>query len=448
MTNEGPLAKALAKPFTGDYEQMKKKRVVRVLISFSYTDYYLDDGKEKGLAAETMREFEQFLNQGVKNTKEKVRIALIPKARDELIPALLAGHGDIAAANLTITSDRKKLVEFSDPVLTGVRELIVTNAAGPKLSEIADLSGMEIHARKSSSYYTSLEAANKTLAEMGLNPIRIVAANEWLEDEDLLEMIDVGIIPAIVMDEHKAELWQRKFKHIRIHNNPALRKGAEVAWAFRKDSPELKAVVNSFVAKVRKGSKLGNIFARRYQSDIYEIVNPQTKKYTEHLRKLAALFEKYAKQYDLDPMLLAAQAFQESRFDNNARSSAGAVGIMQLLPSTALDKDVAIRNFRTVEGSIEAAAKYNRFIADQYFSDEAISEFNKILFVLASYNAGPNRVARVRKNAENPDVWFDHVEWQVARAAGIEPVKYVKNIYIYYLLFTKWDKYGRHKNAK
>ena len=144
---------------------------------------------------------------------------------------------------------------------------------------------------------------------------------------------------------------------------------------------------------------------------------------------------------------VGAQAFQESRFDNNARSSAGAVGIMQLLPSTALDKDVAIKNFRTVEGSIEAGAKYNRFIADQYFPDKELSELNKILFVLASYNAGPNRVARVRKDAENPDIWFDHVEWQVARVAGIEPVKYVKNIYIYYLLFTKWDKYGRRKTA-
>ena len=445
VKTEDPLVDAVAEPFTGDFLQMKKDRVVRVLISFSITDYYLDKGKEKGLTAEVMREFEKFLNRGIKKEAAKIEVVLIPAPRDQLLPALVAGHGDIAVANLTITPERLQSIEFSDPVLTGVSELVVTHVDQKELGELTDLAGMEIHARPSSSYYASLKKANEALVKQGLDPVKVVDADEWLEDEDLLEMVDAGIIPAIVMDDHKAKLWSNLFKNTRIHASPALREGGEIAWAFRKKSPQLKKVVNSFVATIRKGSMLGNIFAKRYRSDIYDIVNPRTKAYTDRLLKLIALFEKYGEKYDIDPMLLAAQAFQESRFDNKTKSHAGAVGIMQLLPSTARGKSVAIKNFRQLEGNIEAGAKYNRFLADRYFADESISDLDRILFVFASYNAGPNRVARLRKKAKNPNVWFGHVEWQVARAVGAEPVKYVKNIYVYYLLFAKIMEYERRK---
>ena len=448
LTGRGTLAEAIAEPFTGDYGQMKKGQLVRVLISFSLTDYYLDKGKEKGLTAEIMREFKKFINHGIKKETKKIEVVLIPVPRDQLIPGLVAGHGDIAVANLTITPERQERVDFSDPVRKGVREILVTHTDQPDRGELTDLAGMEIHARPSSSYYASLQKANEMLADKGLDPIKIVDANEWLEDEDLLEMVEAGIIPAIVMDDHKTRLWLKLFKNIKAHEGPTLREGGEIAWAFRKESPELKKVVNAFVAKVRKGSMLGNIFAKRYQSDIYNIVNPRTEDYTKRLYELVGLFEKYGEKYNIDPMLLAAQAFQESRFNNKAKSRAGAVGIMQLLPSTATDKNVAIKNYRQLEGNIEAGAKYMRFVADHYFADESIPDLDRILFVFAAYNAGPNRVVRVRKKAENPNAWFDHVEWQVARAAGSEPIKYVKNIYIYYLLFTKWTEYDRQKASK
>ena len=443
LTSANTLADYVKEPWFGDYLAMKKEKSVRVLIPYSITGYYLDRGREKGLTVEYMREFENSLNMGIRKEIDKVRIVLVPSKRDELISGLVNGHGDIAAANLTITPERLEKVDFSNPLRRGVRELVITRKDAPDINELADLAGMEIHVRESSSYFDSLVRANAELTQSGQSPITIVTVDERLEDEDLLEMVHTGIVPAIVMDEHKANLWLGLFDDTRSHDGFALRTGGEIGWAFRKQSPELKKVVNDFIATARVGTTLGNILNRRYYSDINRLINPKTDAYNKKLDELEKLFAKYGAKYNIDPMLLAAQAFQESRFNNNARSRAGAVGIMQLLPSTARDPNVNIRNFTQLENNIEAGAKYMRFVADRYFTDTDIPDLDRILFVFASYNAGPNRVARVRQKAKDPTIWFDNVEWEVARAAGAEPIKYVKNIYIYYLVFSKFREYDR-----
>lgn len=440
-----PLMEFAKHPRFGDYAAMKKRKMIRVLIPYSITNFYLDRGKEKGLSVEVMRAFENALNKGVEKETEKVRILLIPTRRDQLIPALLKGQGDIAAANLTITPERLEEVDFSDPILTGARELIITSKDERDLKDFKNLSGREIHVRKSSSYFASLVSLNSKFEKQGIEPITIVTVDERLEDEDLLEMVHTDIVPAIVMDEHKAKPWLKLFDNVELHDDFAVREGGEIAWAFRKDSPQLKTVINNFIATTKVGTLLGNILLKRYYSDINRMINPNRNAYQQKLDELRVLFREYGAKYDIDPMLLAAQAFQESRFDQNAKSRAGAVGIMQLLPSTANDKNIKIENIDRLENNIEAGAKYLRFIADRYFPDDAIPELNKILFAFASYNAGPKRVVSSRMKAEDPMIWFDSVEWEVARAAGAEPVKYVKNIYIYYLVFSKLEDEKKRK---
>jgi membrane-bound lytic murein transglycosylase MltF len=441
------LERAVTESFTGDYDEMKRDKVVRVLIPYSITDYYLENGKEKGLAAEYLHLFEDYLNAGVKKEAEKVRVVLLPTRRDELLSGLLDGTGDIVAADLTITPERLKLVDFSNPVRTKVHEVVVTKPDAADLKENKDLAGMEIHTRASSSYFESLALLNQRLEDMDLDPVEVTKLNEILEDEDLLEMVSADILPAIVIDEYKADLWLKVFKGLKVHREFALRENGEIAWAFRKNSPKLEKTVNTFIGKTKIGTKLGNILAGRYSKDATKIINPKAEAYQARLDELIALFEKFGAKYQIDPMLLAAQAFQESRLNNNAKSHVGAVGIMQVLPSTAMDKSVGIKNFRELEGNIEAGAKYNRFVADTYFDDPEISDLDQILFVLASYNAGPNRVARVRKKAEDPNTWFGQVEWQVAKAAGAEPIKYVKNIYIYYVVFSRLYEYDKQRKA-
>ena len=441
------LERAVTEPFLGDYDEMQRDQIVRVLIPYSVTDYYLENGQEKGLAAEYLRLFEEHLNKGVKKEADKVRVVLLPTRRDELLSALIDGIGDIAAADLTITETRRKDVDFSDPVRSNVREVVVTGLQHEEIGNEQALSGLEVHVRPSSSYFDSLGALNERLEGQGLEPVEIVSADEILEDEDLMEMVAAGIVPATIVDDYKADLWLPLFKDLQIHGDVALREEGQLAWAFRKNSPEIAKTLNAFVDQTKIGTKLGNILASRYSRDATKIVNPKAEAYQAKLDELVALFEKIGAKYEIDPMLLAAQAFQESRFNNNAKSRVGAVGIMQLLPSTATDKSVGIKNFRELEGNIEAGAKYNRYVADTYFNDPEIPELDRILFVLASYNAGPNRVARVRKKAEDPNSWFGEVEWQVLKAAGAEPIKYVKNIYIYYVVFSRIHAYDQQKKA-
>ncbi|WP_349359945.1 lytic transglycosylase F [Stappia sp.] len=442
-----PLLDVVQKPAFGDFSEMKKARTLRVLIPYSFTSFYLEEGQAKGLDAEYMREFEAFLNKGVRKEADRIRIVMIPTRRDDLLPRLTEGHGDLVSANLTITPERLETVAFSDPLQDNVREVLVTPADAADLASPDDLAGLEVHTRASSSYFESLTRVSAELEARDLAPLAIVPVDERLEDEDLLEMVATGIVPAIVMDEHKAKLWLGLYPELKLHADVALREGGAIGWAMRKDNPELARVVNDFLKTARQGTTLGNILLKRYYSDVNRLINPHQADYARKLLELDALFRTAGEKYRLDPLLLAAQAFQESRFDNSVRSKAGAVGIMQMLPSTARDPNVGIADITSVEANIEAGAKYMRFIADHHFPDADLEDVERILFALAGYNAGPNRVARVRPKAPDPNRWFNSVEWEVGRAAGAEPIRYVKNIYIYYTVFRGMQEAERLKKT-
>jgi membrane-bound lytic murein transglycosylase MltF len=151
------------------------------------------------------------------------------------------------------------------------------------------------------------------------------------------------------------------------------------------------------------------------------------------------LFERYGKQYQIDWLLLAAQAYQESGLDNNKKSAVGAVGIMQVMPATAKDPRVRVKNVHELDRNIEAGTKYLRLMMDDYYEGEPMTRLDKALFSLASYNAGPARVAKLRAEAGklqlDQNVWFDNVEIVAARRIGAETVTYVRNIYKYYLAY-------------
>ncbi len=437
--SDAPSAEA-DKPWFGDLSAMRKQGTVRVLIPYSITGYHLDRGREHGIYFAYMQAFERYLNHSVKRKADKTDVLIIPTSRDMLLDGLVEGRGDLAVAGLTVIPQRQKRVDFSDPVRADVTEVVVTVDSVPDLKDVLELSDWEIHVRKSSSHFESLTAINDRLKKAKKPLIDIVAVDEVVEDEDLLEMVHTGIAPAVVVDDYKGQLWTEEFSSIKLHTEAPVRKGADIAWAFRKQSPELAAEVNAFIKKEGPGKKYGTVPRRRYFSEIDRLDNPDTPKFRAGFEKYRPLFETYGKQYDIDPMLLAAQAFQESKFNPKARSRVGAVGLMQLMPRTARSRNVGIKNYRTAEGSIEAGAKYMRFLADHYFDDPEIDDLNRILLSFGAYNAGPSRVSRVRKKANDPTVWFYSVEWQVARAAGIQPIHYVKYIYIYHTIFSDMAK--------
>ena len=428
----------LHRVFRGDLDGMKERRIIRALVVYNQTNYFLDGGTQRGVTYEAMQAFEKQLNRG-RGASEQVHVIMVPVTRDELIPALLQGRGDLAAASLTITPERLAQMDFSLPVLEGVKEILVTGIAGPSLFSLDDLAGQQVWVTSVSSYYESLAALNEKLAARGLEPVVIRTAHGHLETEDLLEMANAGLIGITVADDYLAELWDQVYEHITLHPNLAIRNGGKIGWMFRKQSPKLKAAVDAFVKTHKKGTLYGNILFKRYLKSLRWVRNPLEQADMARFEATSEIFKKYADRYNFDWLMLAAQGYQESRLDQSARSPAGAIGVMQLLPNTAADPAVGIPNIHKRDPNIHAGIKYMRWIIDTYFSDAGVDKLNKTLFSFASYNAGPSRIARLRKKAAKEgldrNVWFRNVERVVAREVGRETVQYVSNIYKYWVAY-------------
>lgn len=426
-------------PYTGDLNILSEKRVLRVLVSADLGFYYIEKGQPRGIGAEQLYHFEKHL----KKRFPKLKVQVIPVPRDDLIPALVNGYGDLIVANLTVTPARESVIEFSHPILDNIDELIITNDDYPALVSPEDLSGKEVWVRASSSYFESIQELNKELTEDGQAPVLVQYLEETLQDYELVEMVKQGLVSATVLDSHKAYFWNKTFDDLNIHSGIPLRSGGQIAWAMRKGSPKLAEQVNAYIKTAKEGTLLGNVIYNKYLENTSWFDKALDPKNIDQLETLVSLFKKYADQYDFDFLMIAAQAFQESRLNQNKISPKGAVGIMQVLPSTARDKNVNIRNINNIDNNVHAGVKYLRFIRDRYFSDDAISEDDKVYLSLAAYNAGPGNISRMRRLAEkhgyDPNKWFGHVELMARRNISSEPVTYVANINRYYVIYKQLE---------
>jgi membrane-bound lytic murein transglycosylase MltF len=428
---------AIWRPWTGDYEGMVERRAIRVLVPYGGYQFYYDQGLPRGAVYELVQRFETFINEKLGRRNIKVYVVVIPVSRDELLPALSAGHADFVAADLTITDDRAAEFNFSRPLLSNINEVVVTGPAAPELDSMDALAGEEIVVRQSSSYYEHLRHLVVSLQEQGRRAPELKSADELFEAEDLLEILNAGMIGITVMDDYKARFWSGVFPKIVVREDLVINEGGSIAWATRKDSPELIEVINQFLREFGKGTLIGNDTFNRYLKDAARVRCAHSGQSTERIRDIASVFQNYGEQYDFDWLMLAAQGFQESGLRQDRRSPAGAVGIMQIKPSTAADRNVGIDDVSTIDKNVHAGAKYLRFLANRYFSDDDIDELNQWLLSLAAYNAGPAKVARLRREAQengyDANVWFNNVEIIAARKIGRETVTYVSNIFKYYV---------------
>ena len=309
----------------------------------------------------------------------------------------------------------------------------------PHLSSIEDLSGKEIYVRRSSSYYESLTRLNESFKNAGKPLVNIKPADEYLEDEDLLEMVNAGLIPMTVVDNYLAKFWSQIFKEISLYPHITLERGGKIAWMIRKNSPKLKEVINQLVKLKRKGTLFGNVLFKRYLQDTKWVRNSLADEDLKRFNSAAGYFKEYGKRYDFDWLAIASLAYQESRIDQSKLSPVGAVGVMQLLPSTAAGDPVNISNIEEIGNNIHAGSKYLRWIYENYFEKEDMDHLNKLFFTAASYNAGPVRIKQLRSEASkmgvDPDIWFRNVEVVAAKRIGRETVQYVSNIYKYYIVY-------------
>ncbi|MFZ6048963.1 transglycosylase SLT domain-containing protein [Pseudomonas sp. CR3202] len=428
--------------WTGDFKGMRERRLVRILVPYSKTFYAVDRGRQLGISYEIGRAFVDWLDKKypLKSKSLRWRVLFIPVARNELLPKLVAGVGDVSAGGLAITGTRLEAVDFSEPFAKGIREALVTGPGSQPLTKIEDLSGMEITVRPSSSYYEHLLALNEDFEKRGLAPVKIKPADENLESEDLLEMVNAGLIGATVIDRYIAEIWQSMLTQLVIHDAFYLRDDTEIAWAVRKGSPQLLKVLSEFAKGHKLGTAFGNALRNKYVKNSKALYAATSEEEFKRFTELVTFFEKHAGTYDFDYLMLMAQGYQESQLNQGARSQRGAVGVMQLLPSTAADPSVGIQDVdKSADRNIEAGTKYLRLLVSKYLDDPALTPQNRTLMAFAAYNAGPGNLRKFRRLAEksglDKNVWFGNVEHSAARIVGRETVDYVGNIYKYYVAY-------------
>ena len=325
-------------------------------------------------------------------------------------------------------------VDFASPTdYPATKELVVTGPKSPAISTTDDLSGKTVHVRKASSYYESLEALNGRFKKEGKPTVTMVLVPDALEDEDMMEMLNAGLLEAIVVDDWKAKMWRQILPKIKVNEQAAVREGGKIGWAIRKGSPMLESEILSFLKK----ESVVAVRLKQYMSRVKQINDPTATAEWKRFEETVALFEKYGQKYNFDPLMLAAQGYQESTLNQDAKSPVGAIGVMQVMPATGAELKVG--DIHKAEPNIHAGAKYMDQLMTRYFKDAKFDEQNRTLFAFASYNAGPGNISKCRKEAAkrglDPDKWFNNVEIVVAEKIGTETTTYVRNIYKYYVAY-------------
>jgi membrane-bound lytic murein transglycosylase MltF len=433
-------AHALAQPWVGDLDGMVRRRYIRVLVVPDKMQLFFDGSRTRGATHDAMREFESFLNQKLNTPMTPVGIILMPTRRDEILRALADGRGDIAAGNLGISAERQAIVDFSDPVRDRIKVIPVGGLRAAPLASLDDLAGRTLYIPASSAMLTIVADLNRRFRAEGRPEIVVSPADENLDTADIYEMVNAGLVELTLGDSLTAAFWSKVFGDLHPYPDLPLVDAGATGWAFRKHSPQLSAVVNEFIAGHREGTAFGNTILRRYLSNTSWVKHATGEEEVARFKTMVDLFRKYGDEVDLPYLLVAAQAFQESGLDQTRRSPVGAVGVLQIKPSTAAGKPIEVDSVDQLENNIKAGTRYLRFLVDQYYKDEPMDRVTRGLFAIASYNAGPARIRQLRQKAEaqglDPNRWFNNVEQVAAKEIGRETVQYVSNIYKYYLAYT------------
>jgi membrane-bound lytic murein transglycosylase MltF len=413
-------------------------RAIRVLVHYSRTKFFVASGRPRGYEHDLMHEFEVFFNRHRKRGQTRIPVVFIPVQFEQLIPKLLEGHGDVAAGLMTITGERARRVAFTVPYLRNVAEVIVAHADAPAVANLEDLAGSRVHVLRGSSFVTSLKLLNKQLSKACRRPVEIFEMQADTTTEDLLEMVNAGMLQYTAADDYMGKLWASVLPNLRVEP-VRLSEGNNIAWAVRPDNPRLLAALNDFIARGRDRlpGQAAELHARYFRNLNY-LGNNLEPDLLGRKKHLAPYFQSASDRNRFDWLFMLAQGFQESRLDQSARSTAGAVGVMQLLPATGRQmgyRDVAV----SAKSNIEAGVKYMRHLIAQYFAEPGLTEAARLDFALAAYNAGPTRIQQMRRLAAQrglePDRWFHNVERIVLQEIGEEPVRYVANVHRYYLAY-------------
>ncbi|TWI53452.1 membrane-bound lytic murein transglycosylase MltF [Pseudomonas duriflava] len=419
-----------------DLSGIRSAGVLRVLVNQSRASSGEFNGEAIGTEYRRLEAFERYLNKSLPKGRP-LKVVFIPKPKSELLPALLKGEGDLVAPGELLAGPLDKHLVRSDSVIENVPLVVVGKKGHRRLGRLEQLSGRQVVLPVGSAAEAPLRELNQQLIKRKLKPIKLESVDPSLAVEDVLEMVNAGIFPLAVVEQPIAERWAKILPKLRVERRLVVAKQQDMTWVVRRGSPNLRTSLNHFLADYRLPSS-DAAFQQAYQR-MHKVRNPLGKDDHERLVEVRPVLQRYASTYDLDWLTLAAMAYKESGLDGTAKGSGGATGLMQITPSAA--RSVGVKNIRTVDGNVQAAARYMAKLRKNFFSSRLIDERERRAFVLAAYNMGPERVQRLRAKAKkqglDPNKWFFQVERIAAEEIGMGVVSYVSSVNKYYLAYAR-----------
>ncbi len=439
--------------YTYDLNDIKKSGVLRATTNFNSTNYFIYRGEPMGFHLELLRLFASHMGVALEVN--------LTNELDENFDCLL-NHGgcDLIAMDLTVTKSRREKFLFTEPhsftrqVLVQRRFPARNNAPANESTEFMainqfDLAGKTVHVQKNTAFISRLESL---MEEIG-DTIYIVEMQE--STEQLIEMVANGDIEFTVSDEHLARINQSYYANLDIHLPLSFEQ--QLSWAVRPGADSLLATVNEWLREFRSTHQYAALYNKYYKNSrgVFMAKSRMHSQGGGHVSVYDQYFKQSAEAIGWDWRLLASLVFQESRFDPEAVSWAGAFGLMQLMPGTAEAYNVIPES--PVSDHIKAGADYIRWL-DKTLTQHVQDDEERIKFILAAYNVGIGHVLDARRLAEkygkNPNVWQDNVDYYILNkslpkyyndpvvkfgfARGAEPYKYVNEIL---------ERYSHYRNA-
>ena len=420
-----------------DLAQIRSSQVLRVLVNQSRNSSGEVQGQDIGVEYHRLRAFERYLNAQARDGQE-ITLKIIPKAKDQLLGALMRGEGDLMAPGELLDVKPTHAVSPSDPIVDRVPLLLVGVKGEHRYTRFEQLSGRTVALTTGSAAGESINLINQKLALRKLPPVKVEWVDPSLAVEDVLEMVQAGIFHLTIVEKPIAERWATLMPKLRFDRQVLISEPAAMRWFVRRDAAMLHTSVDKFLASYKAPSNQDVAFERVYRR-LYRVHYPLAKADRQKLEKLRPVLQKHARQQGMDWLNLAALAFKESALDPGARGSGGATGLLQITPSAA--QRVGVNDIKNVDNNVQAGAKYLALIRRKFFSSPKLNERERMAFVLAAYNMGPERVQAMRAEAKrrglNPNQWFFQVERIAMEQVGMSGVSYVNSVNKYYLAFDR-----------
>lgn len=449
----------MVQPIRRDLPEIRERGTLTVLAPYNSTSYFIYKGEPLGYEYELLQTFAKERNLTLK--------MLVVTDRKSIYSLLNSGEGDIAAGRLVPTPEDEQNVSFTR-ALYRTEPALVQQAGAPEtagkaaeqamkpgpadeLPEVdiqarlvtkpTQLAGQTVTLPQKSPYKRTLVE----LADSISGDINVVEMEGEIQDEALAQKVARGEVQFTVMQDNLAQLKEAEFKNLKVR--PIVGRSHSVTWAVRKNSNELLAELNNWIDEKKNGALFDQLY-KRYFIDRRKYLERMESEYltsaTGKLCQFDDLLKRYSAELNWDWRLLAAQTFQESRFKPDARSWAGATGLLQLMPTTA--RQYGVRNALDPEENIQGAVRFLKWL-DEFWSDQIPDDAERLKFILASYNTGAGHVQDAQRLAKkyggDPNVWSDVSYWLLQKSTqqystdpvvkfgfcrGLEPVNYVSLI--------------------